>query len=136
MVTLSYSEGLRNKDRYRKVHRQDYRRNAYHLNRRERGYAENRTIPLLRLAPGRDDKTQQISAHSASRRQIALLWPVDLRLLQLVGVIHVHGLPFGVEINRADAALAVAVARRFRAAEGQMDFCADRRSVDVGDSGL
>src|ERR1019366_6131574 len=66
----------------------------------------------------------------------ALLRPVDLRLLQLVGVIHVDGLPLGVEINRADAPLAMAVAGGLGAAEGQMDFCADGRGIDIGDAGL
>src|SRR5258708_30710097 len=65
-----------------------------------------------------------------------LLRPVDLRLLQRVGVIHVDGLPLGVEVNCADAALAMAVARCLGSAEGQVNFSADGWSIDVGDAGF
>ena len=65
-----------------------------------------------------------------------LFYPIDLRFLQLIRVIHVYRFPLGVEINRADAALAVSVAGCFRAAKGQVNFRADGRGVDVGDPGL
>src|SRR5208337_3232862 len=74
------------------------------------------------------------SASSAVKN--SLIGAIDLRLLQLVGVIHVHGFPLGVEVDRADAALAVSVAGGLGAAEGQVYFGADGRSVDVSDPGL
>src|ERR1017187_82936 len=61
---------------------------------------------------------------------------VDLGFLQLVRVVDVHGLPLGVEIYRANAAFAVAVAGGFGAAEGQVHFGSDCRRVDVGDAGV
>src|SRR5258708_19949534 len=73
---------------------------------------------------------------ASSPVKVPLLRPVDLRLLQLVRVIHVHRLPLRVEINRADTAFAMAVAGGFGAAEGQVYFGADCRSVDVGDAGV
>src|ERR1700686_5328417 len=66
----------------------------------------------------------------------SLLRAVDLRFLQRIGIIHVHRLPFCVKVNRADAALAMAVARCLRAAEWEENFRADRWSIDVGDAGL
>jgi len=47
-----------------------------------------------------------------------LLRAVDLRLLQFVGVIDVDGLPLGVEVDRADASLAMSIAGGLRATEG------------------
>src|ERR1019366_1319439 len=41
-----------------------------------------------------------------------------------------------VKVDRTKAAFAVSVASGFGAAEGQVDFCSYRRSVDVSDSGL
>src|SRR5579863_3233740 len=66
--------------------------------------------------------------------ECGLVFPVDLGLLQLVGIIHVDRLPLGIEIDRADAAFAMAVAGCFGAAEGTMHFGADGRGVDVGDA--
>src|ERR1700675_1324132 len=66
----------------------------------------------------------------------SLLRAVDLRFLQRVGIIHVHRLPFCVKVNRADAALAMAVARCLRATEWEVNFSADCRSVNVGDASL
>jgi len=56
--------------------------------------------------------------------------------LQRVGVIDVDSFPLGVEVDGADAAFAVSIARGLGAAEGQVDFGADGRSVDVGDAGF
>ena len=50
---------------------------------------------------------------------------VDLRALQLAAEVHVDRLPLREHVERRDARLAVAVAGRFRAAEGQVDFRAD-----------
>src|SRR5579859_4245231 len=66
----------------------------------------------------------------------ALVHAVDLRLLQLVGVIHVDCLPLGVEVNRADAAFAVTVAGGLGAAERKVYLGANSRSIDVGDAGV
>jgi hypothetical protein len=50
---------------------------------------------------------------------------VNLRVLQLVGVVDIHRFPGGVEVQRSCAPFAVAVAGLFRCAEGQMDLGAD-----------
>src|SRR5712692_2176944 len=60
---------------------------------------------------------------------------VDLGALELVGVVDVEGLPFGVEIDGGDGCLAVAVAGFLGAAERQMGFGADGWRVDVDDAG-
>src|ERR1700758_1593472 len=65
-----------------------------------------------------------------------LVFAVDLRFLQFIGVVDIDRLPLGVEVNRADAALAVSVASGFGTAEGQMDLRANRRGIDVGDAGI
>src|SRR5208337_4800009 len=70
------------------------------------------------------------------RGRLFLLRPVDLRLLQLVGVIHVHRLPLGIEVDGADAAFAVTVAGGLGAAEGKVNFRSDGWRIDVGDSRL
>src|SRR3954447_20152183 len=70
------------------------------------------------------------------KSKMLLLGAVDLSLLQAVGVIHVHRLPLAVEVDGADAAFAVSIARGLDAAEGQVNFCPDGRSVDVGDAGV
>src|SRR6478672_4411530 len=59
-----------------------------------------------------------------------LVFPVDLRFLQLVGVIDVDRLPLRVEVDCADAALAVSVASGLGTAEGQMDLRTDRGRID------
>src|SRR5277367_353610 len=71
-----------------------------------------------------------------SLRLLFLLSAVDLRLLQGVGVIDVDGLPLGVEIDRADAAFAMSIAGGLGAAEWQVNFCADRGGIDIGDARL
>src|SRR5712692_8738599 len=60
---------------------------------------------------------------------------VDLGALELVGVVDVEGLPFGVEIDGGDGCLAVAVAGFLGAAERQMCFGADGWRVDIDDAG-
>src|SRR5579864_9687234 len=65
---------------------------------------------------------------------IPLFWPVNLRFLQLVRIIHVDGLPLGIKINGAQAAFAVAVARLLDAAKGQVHLGADGGRVDVGNA--
>src|SRR6202035_3863455 len=59
---------------------------------------------------------------------------VDLRFLQRVRVIDVYRLPFSIKVNRADASLAMAIAGGFGAAEGQVNFRPDRRSIYVRDA--
>ena len=61
---------------------------------------------------------------------------IDLRALELVGIIDVHRLPLGEEIDRGDGRFAVAVAGLLRAAEGQVGLCANRRRVYVDNSGV
>ena len=48
-----------------------------------------------------------------------LVFAVDLRLLQFVGVVDVDRLPLGIEIDCADAAFAMPVAGRLRSSEWQ-----------------
>jgi hypothetical protein len=59
---------------------------------------------------------------------LALLRVVDLGTLQFAGVIDIHRLPRGEEVD-SSIALAVAVAGVFDAAEGQMNL---RAAVDAG----
>src|SRR5712671_6610404 len=59
---------------------------------------------------------------------------IDLRALQLAAEIHVDRLPFGEHVERRGAGFTMAVARRLRSAERQVDLGADRRRVDVEDS--
>src|SRR5437588_8875205 len=61
---------------------------------------------------------------------------VDLRALQLVGIINVERLPFAVEINNRAAAFAMAVAGGFGAAKGQMHLCADGGRIYISDAGI
>src|ERR671910_844409 len=61
---------------------------------------------------------------------------VDLRPLELAGVVDVDGLPLREDIERRLAGLAVAVARVLRAAEGEVDLRAGRARIDVRDPGL
>src|ERR1700678_2818247 len=68
-------------------------------------------------------------------KSLSLVFAVDLRLLQLVGIIHVDRLPLGVEINRADSAFAMAVAGGLRPAEWQVHFRAAGGGVGVGGGG-
>src|ERR1700687_256800 len=86
----------------------------------------------------RDDKAEtNLGALRVSERLACLLLRlIDLRLLERVGVIHIDRLPLGVKVNRADAALAMAVAGGLRAAEREVNFGADGRSIDVSDAGL
>ncbi len=64
------------------------------------------------------------------------LSPINLRSLQSIRIIHVYRFPLTVKINGADSAFAMAVACGFYPAERQMNFGADRGSVDVGDPGV
>src|SRR5947209_20139387 len=59
---------------------------------------------------------------------------VNLRALQFAAVVNVDRLPLGEDVEDLSARLAVAVARGLRAAEGEVDFRADGRGVDVEDS--
>src|SRR5271155_1528518 len=59
---------------------------------------------------------------------------VDLRSLQLVGIVDVNSLPFGEEIDGGDRRFAVAVPGLLGAAKRQMRFGAYCWRVDVDDS--
>src|SRR5581483_5798619 len=85
-------------------------------------------LRAIRLSPS-------LVTHS-QRPTTNLFSGVDLRALQLVGVIDVDRLPLGVEINRADATFAMAVAGGFHSAERQVHFRADRGSIDISDAGI
>src|SRR5215472_9002977 len=61
---------------------------------------------------------------------------VDLRALELVGIIDVDALPFGEEINGGNGGFAVAIASLLGAAKRQMGFCPNRGRVNVDDSGV
>src|ERR1019366_9110879 len=94
------------------------------------------TPRVLNRRARRVRRKKEMKNSTLSAVKSSLVDPVDLRLLQLVGVIHVNGFPLGVGINGADAAFAMAVAGGFGPAEGQVHFRANGRSVDVGDAGL
>src|SRR6267142_556617 len=60
---------------------------------------------------------------------------VDLSALELVGIVDVEGLPFGVEVDGGDSGFAVAVAGFLGAAERQVGFGADGWGVHIDDAG-
>src|SRR5829696_3781935 len=74
------------------------------------------------------------STFSTLRR--GMLDVVDLRPLELAGVVDVDGLPLREDVERRLARLAVAVTRVLRAAEGEVDLRAGRARIDVRDPGL
>src|SRR3954468_5300426 len=61
---------------------------------------------------------------------------IDLRALQAVRVIHVHGLPLRIEIDGADATFAVSVPCSLYPPDRQVDLRADGRRVHVRDAGI
>src|SRR5258706_15161918 len=60
---------------------------------------------------------------------------VDLGALEFAAVIDIDRLPFGKDLERGPAPFAVAVARPLDTAERHMSFGADRRRIDIGNSG-
>src|SRR5713226_4764438 len=60
---------------------------------------------------------------------------VDLRALQLVGVIDVDGLPLGVEVDGRDGRFAMTVAGLLGATKRKMRFRADGGRIDVHNTG-
>src|SRR5437660_11109708 len=65
-----------------------------------------------------------------------LLRIIDLRPLQPVGIIHINGLPLGVELNGSQPALAMSIACGFGASERQRHLGADGGRVDIGYAGI
>src|SRR5437016_5743957 len=65
-----------------------------------------------------------------------LLAAVDLGPLQPVGIVYVHRLPLGIEVDSSLSAFAMSVARGFGAAKGQVNLGANGRSVYISDSGI
>src|SRR5216683_2519543 len=61
---------------------------------------------------------------------------IDLSALELVRIVDVDGLPFGEEIDGGNGGFAVTVAGLLGAAEGQVCFSADCRSVYIDNSGI
>src|SRR5215472_4896246 len=61
---------------------------------------------------------------------------IDLRALQLVGVVDINRFPLRVEVDGAQAAFPMPVAGGLSAAKRQVHFGADRRRVHVGDAGI
>src|SRR4029077_10881353 len=88
----------------------------------------------------KDRKVRQPTTESrrltTADQRLFSIHPIDLGLLQFIGVVDVHRLPFGVEVNGADAAFAVTVAGGLGPTERKMDFGADGGCVDVGDAGV
>src|SRR5215472_12978790 len=66
----------------------------------------------------------------------AYLSVVDLRPLELVGIVDVNRLPLGEEIDGGNGGFAMPVAGMLRAAKWQMRFGANRRRVNVNDSSV
>src|ERR1700728_23297 len=75
-------------------------------------------------------------ANAQGRAKRYLLACVNLRPLQFIRVIDVDRLPRRVEIERAGAAFAMAVAGLLNPAEGKMHFSPNRWRVHVGDAGF
>src|SRR5579862_2301015 len=61
--------------------------------------------------------TVQVPTDDLSRR-VVLVFAVDLRLLQLVGIVDINCLPLRVEVDGSNPSLAVSVAGSLGAAEG------------------
>src|SRR6266849_955312 len=61
---------------------------------------------------------------------------VDLGALELVGIVDVDGLPLGEKVDGSNGGFAVAVAGLLCAAEGQVCFRPDCRSVYIDNSGI
>ncbi len=59
---------------------------------------------------------------------------IDLGALEFVGIVDVHGFPFGEEIDGSDGGFAMTVAGLLRAAKRQMRFGADGRSIHINDA--
>src|SRR6185437_12829928 len=78
----------------------------------------------------------QFAGNADDHRNSSVPASVNLGVLQAAAEIHVHGLPFAVDIERGQAALAVAVAGAADAAEGKMDLGADGGGVDVDDAAV
>src|SRR4029077_9616162 len=74
----------------------------------------------------KDRKVRQPTTESrrltTADQRLFSIHPIDLGLLQFIGVVDVHRLPFGVEVNGADAAFAVTVAGGLGPTERKMDF--------------
>src|SRR5215469_6099991 len=102
-----------------------------------RAYRKGKKIGKI-VTRGKLESRQRIASLAAQETAYTHLLrsvgAVDLCLLQLVGVIDVDRLPLRVEIDRADAALAMPVAGSLHPAEGQVHLSPDRRRVDIGDA--
>src|SRR5229473_7308655 len=61
---------------------------------------------------------------------------IDLGALELVGIVDVDGLPLGEKVDGSNGGFAVAVAGLLGAAERQVCFSADCRSVYIDNSGI
>src|SRR6266852_580097 len=61
---------------------------------------------------------------------------IDLGALKLVGIVDVDGLPLGEKVDGSNGGFAVTVAGLLGAAEGQVCFSADCRSVYIDNSGI
>jgi hypothetical protein len=66
----------------------------------------------------------------------SLVGAVDLGFLQAVGIVDVDRLPLGVKVDGAETAFAMTVAGGFYAAEGLLDFGANRGGVELVYSGV
>src|SRR5258708_38301374 len=67
---------------------------------------------------------------------ISELIVIYLRALEVVGIVDIDGLPFGEEIDGSNGGFAMAVAGLLCAAERQVCFSADCRSVYIDNSGI
>src|SRR5438034_227560 len=86
--------------------------------------------------PGTRPTRCSFSLISRTQPMRSLFTGVDLRSLQRPAVIDVDRLPFGEDIQRLDAGLAVAVAGVLGAAEGQVGLRPDGGRVHVEDPGV
>src|SRR5205823_10310988 len=84
-------------------------------------------------APPRPSAAAQAVEDTNARSQIRR---VDLRALELAAEVDVNRFPFRKDVERRSPCFAMAVAGRFGAAKRKVHLRADRRRVDVEDSGV
>src|SRR5256885_13452497 len=81
------------------------------------------------------EPSTQVGRGVREQQSTGLLRVVDLRALQLIGVVDVQRLPLGVEVDGGDGCLAMAIAGLLGAAKGQMRLGPNGRRIDINDAG-
>src|SRR5579863_10173568 len=97
-----------------------------------RSTQRNHKLCVLRVLCGFGERRRT----NDRRPTTVLIYPVDLRLLQFVGVIDVNRLPLGVEIDRSKSAFAVSITGGLHPTKRQVNFGADGWRVNIRNSGV